>query len=266
MANVMPILQRKMLTPTKSPNIVPVADFSNRTRIDRPRSLIEHLDELRGRILQSLVWVAILSVGAYFVTDYFIHIMAGMVGPLVYLRPTEAFMVKLKLAVVLGVFASAPVLLYHMWRYIGVALTVSERRVLFGALPFSYLLFAAGAALSWYGVTPAGLKYLTSFSSPDLHPVISVESCFDFTFALTLGMGLLFQLPLILAALAWWGIIDAAFLIRYRKHAFLIILVVSGIVTPGPDIVSQLLLTFPTYALFELSIILARFCHPDRRA
>ena len=255
-----------MLTPIKSPDIVPIVDFSTRTPPDRPRSLFEHLDELRGRVLKSLLWVALLSVGAYYVTDYFIHAMAGMAGPLVYLRPTEACMVKLKLSVVLGIFASAPVLLYHLWRYIGIALTVSERRVLVGALPFSYLLFAAGVALSWFVITPMGLKYLVSFSSADLRPAISVESCFNFTFALALGMGLLFQLPLVLAALAWWGIIDAAFLVRYRRHAFLIILIVSGIVTPGPDIVSQLLLTFPTYALFELSIILARFCHPDRRA
>jgi sec-independent protein translocase protein TatC len=256
-----------MLTPIKSPDIVPITELSVVSpHKDRPRSLVEHLHEMRGRILQCLMWIAAFSVGGYFLTDYFIHVMANMVGPLVYLRPAEAFMVKLKLAVVLGAFAAMPVLLYHMWRYIGVALTVSEQKILFGALPFSYLLFIGGASLSWFGVAPTGLHYLTSFGSADLKPLISLESCFDFMFALTLAMGLLFQLPLVLAALAWWGIIDAAFLAKYRKHAFLIILVVSGIVTPSPDVISQLLLAVPTYGLFELSIILARFCHPDRRS
>ena len=256
-----------MLTPIKSPDIVPLTELSVVSpRRDRPLSLMEHLHEMRGRIVQCLICIAVLSVGGYFLTDYFIHIMANMVGPLVYLQPAEAFLVKLKLAVVLGTFAAVPVLLYHMWRYIGVALTVSEQKILFGALPLSYLLFIGGAALSWFGVAPTGLRYLTSFSSPDLRPLISLEACFNFMFALTLAMGLLFQLPLVLAALAWWGIIDAAFLAKYRKHAFLIILVVAGIVTPSPDIISQLLLAIPTYGLFELSIILARFCHPDRRA
>jgi sec-independent protein translocase protein TatC len=256
-----------MLTPIKSPTIVPIAEPTVLIpEFDRRRSLVEHLDELRARLIQCLIWIAAFSIGAYFLTDRFIHMMAGMVGPLVYLHPAEAFLVKLKLAVVLGAFASAPVLLYHLWRYIGVALTISEQKILFGALPFSYVLFVAGAALSWFGVTPMGLRYLTSFSSPDLKPFISLESCFNFTFSLTLGMGLLFQLPLVLAALAWWGIIDAAFLAKYRKHAFLVILVICGIVTPSPDIMSQLMLTIPTYGLFELSIILARFCHPSRRA
>ena len=252
-----------MLTPTRSPESIPLTALAAAPPPpDRPRTLIAHLDELRGRILKSLAWVVVFSIGAYFITDHLIHMMAQMVGPMVYLRPAEAFLVKIKLALVVGVFASAPVILYHLWRYIGVAMTIGERKIIFGALPFSYLLFIAGAALSWFGVTPAGLRYLTSFGSVDLRPVISVDSVFEFTFALTLGMGMLFQLPLVLAALAWWGVIDAAFLIQYRKHAFLTILVISGIVTPGPDLISQLLLTLPTYALFELSIILARFCHP----
>jgi len=255
-----------MLTPIKSPNIVPVKDLSITVfPKDQPKSVGAHLEELRSRLIKALICVALCSVIGYFFTDHFIHMMANMVGPMVYLRPTEAFMVKMKLAIVIGAFISGPVLLYQLWRYIGIALHVSERRVVFGALPFSYLLFTTGAALSWFVVTPAGLRYLVSFGSADLKPFISLESCFDFTFALALAMGLLFQLPLILAALAWWGIIDAAFLSRYRRHAFLVILVVSGIVTPSPDILSQFLLTLPTYGLYELSIILARFCHPDRR-
>lgn len=256
-----------MLTPVKSPGNVPMTTpEAARPARDRPRALMQHMDEIRVRLVHCLIWVSVLSVGAYFFTDHVIHWLANMAGPLVYVRPAEAFMVKLKLSLVMGVFVSTPVILFHLWRYIGIALTIKERKIVFGALPFSYLLFLAGAALSWFVIAPASLHYLVSFGSEDLRPLISVEAVFNFVSSLTLVLGLIFQLPLVLAALSWWGIIDATFLAKYRKHAALIIIIVAAIVTPSPDLISPLLLALPTYALFEFSILLARLCAPERRA
>jgi len=221
-------------------------------------SLVDHLEELRFRILKSLVWVAAGSIAGWMLSDRLISALAQFTGPLIFVRPTEAFMVKLKIAVVVGLFLAIPAVLYHFWRYIGIALTVKERRVMFTALPFSYLLFAAGIALGWFFILPTGMRYLTSFASNDMRPMLTIDSCFDFCTGLTLGMGLLFQLPVVVTLLAHWGIINSQWLSRYRRHAIIGIFLIAGIVTPGPDVVSQLMLALPTWGLFEVSILLAR--------
>jgi sec-independent protein translocase protein TatC len=206
--------------------------------------------------------VGVSSLACSFFVDVFIHQMAEAVGPLVFLRPAEAFIAKLKLSVTLGCFFAVPVLIYHFWRYVGVALTISERKVVLGALPFAYLLFAAGAALSWFALVPTGLKFLMTFGSPDIRPMISVDACLQFAVWTTLGMGVLFQIPVVVAALAHWGLVRSAALRFYRRHVLLGILVLAAVLTPSPDVASQLLLAFPTYLLFEVSILVARFLEP----
>jgi len=231
---------------------------------DRPRLLSEHLEELRRRLLWSLAAVALAAVAGYQLTDPFLHHITRVVGPLVFIRPAEAFLVKIKLALVLGVFISMPVLLYHVWRFIGVAMTVGERRLILGALPFSYLLFAAGAALSWFYIVPAGLRFLLTFGSSELTPFLSADASLKFALWTTLGLGLLFQIPVVIGALARWGMVTAARLRHYRRHAVLGIFIVAALLTPGPDVVSQLLLALPTYLLFEVSVWLARVLEPAK--
>jgi len=227
-------------------------------------SLVDHLEDLRWAILKSLAWVLTASIGGWHLTDRVIAAIAVATGPLIFVRPTEAFMAKMKMAIVLGIFLAAPAVLYYFWRYIGRALTVQEKRIFLVAVPCSYLLFISGAALGWFFVLPAGMRYLTSFSSEWMHPALSVEACFDFAAGLTLGMGILFQLPVVTTLLARWGVIDAGWLSRYRRHAIIGIFLIAGIITPGPDIVSQLLLALPTWGLFELSIQLARIFGTDK--
>jgi Tat protein translocase TatC len=114
------------------------------------------------------------------------------------LAPTEAFAVRLKLAMILGLVLGAPFVIYHLWRFVGVALTISERRVVLGALPVSYLLFSAGSALGWFLIVPAGLRFLLGFSSTALRPTLSVEACVGFALWTSFGLGLLFQLPVVI--------------------------------------------------------------------
>jgi sec-independent protein translocase protein TatC len=230
--------------------------------LDQARPLLDHLEELRGRIIRSLLAVAAFAVLGYYLSPRLLKQMSDVVGPMVFLRPTEAFMARLKIALILGGLFSAPVWLYQLWRFVGVALTVSERRVVMGAVPFSALLFMGGASLAWFGLTPVGLKFLVGFGTDFLHPMISVEAVLEFALWMSLGLGILFQLPVVLAALASWGLVTAATLREYRKHAVLLILLVSGVVTPGPDVTSQLLMAVPTYLLFELSIFLCARLEP----
>jgi sec-independent protein translocase protein TatC len=203
-----------------------------------------------------------MVVPSWFLSLRLVNQMSRVTGPMVFLAPTEAFAVRFKLTLILALALGAPFLIYHAWRFIGVALTLSERRVVLGALPLSYLLFATGAALGWFVIVPAGMRFLLGFASPHLQPTLSVEACVEFALWTSFGLGALFQLPVVIGALAHWGFVRAATLSGYRRHAFLVILVAAAVLTPGPDVFSQLLLAVPTYALFEVSVVLARLLEP----
>lgn len=229
---------------------------------DRARPLGDHLLELRRRLWLSIAAFVLLLIPAWTLSERLIHQISRVTGPLVFLGPTEAFAARLKLSAVLALALGAPVFIYHAWRFVGVALTVSERRVLLGALPFSYLLLLLGTAFGWFLIVPTGLRFLLGFASVDLRPTLSVQACVSFALWTSLGLGLLFQLPVVVGALTRWGWVRAAALARYRRHAVLGILVLAAVLTPGPDVFSQLLLALPTYVLFESSVALARFLDP----
>lgn len=226
--------------------------------LDVARPLIDHLLEIRRRLLWCGASVAVFSVIGWYTFDGLLHRLIARVGPLYYLTPTEAFATQFKMAVLLGTFLSAPVILYHLWRFVGLALTVGEKQIFQRALPFSYLLFLLGVCFGWTTVVPLGLRFLSGFHTPGLLPMWSVSACLEFALWTSGGLGVLFQLPVVLSLLASWGFVTAETLGRYRRHALLILLVVSAVVTPGPDVLSQLLLSAPAYALYELSILLVR--------
>jgi sec-independent protein translocase protein TatC len=159
------------------------------TPLDRGRPLVEHLGELRVRLVWSFAWVGGMVFPGWFLSQRLIEQMARVTGPMVYLAPTEAFAVRLKLSMILGLVLGAPFVIYHLWRFVGVALTISERRVVLGALPVSYLLFSAGSALGWFLIVPAGLRFLLGFSSTALRPTLSVEACVGFALWTSFGLG-----------------------------------------------------------------------------
>lgn len=229
---------------------------------DIPQPFFSHLEEIRWRLLWCLLSVLILSLFSYRLVEPLLAHMSRVVGPLVFLRPAEAFLARFKISFFLGVFFSVPVFLYHVWRFVGVALTVKERRVILGALPFSYLLFASGAAFAWFLIVPAGLRFLLSFGSSYIQPFLSVGACFEFALWTSMGLGLLFQLPVGISALSYWGLLRAETLRAYRRHAVVVLLALCAILTPSPDVFSQILLFLPTYLLFEISLFMARLLEP----
>lgn len=226
---------------------------------DRARPLTDHLVELRRRLMWSLLFAVSATVVCSFYTQPFFESLSRSTGPLVFLTPTGAFLARLKMAVFLGLFVSAPVVLYHVWRFVAVALSVQERRALMAFLPVSYSLFVGGVALGWFFVLPAGLRFLMACANTTLRPMISVESALSFSLWTCLGLGFLFQFPVVLVALSRWGIVSPESLARYRRVAFILILVAAAVVTPGPDILSQLMLALPTYILYEMSLWVSRW-------
>jgi sec-independent protein translocase protein TatC len=139
-----------------------------------------------------------------------------------------------------------------------VALKWKERSLLVTVVPAASLLFILGMALSLFGVSPIAVKFLLNFSSPHLIPMISLDAYISFLMWMMIGFGVFFQLPLIIVVLTKAGVVNPHQLGLYRKHVLVGILVVAAVLTPGPDVFSQLMLSAPSYILFELSLVVAR--------
>ncbi len=172
--------------------------------------------------------------------------------------PTEAFFIHIKVAMTVGGILALPVWIYHLWRYIGRALGVKERTLVVGILPWGIALFFLGMAIAIFVVVPAAMRFLLSYSSPTLKPMISLSEYLSFLFWMILGFGLFFQMPLVIVTLARFGLVDPATFVKYRRHMIVAIFVAAAALTPGPDIVSQLVLAIPSYLLFEISLLIAK--------
>jgi sec-independent protein translocase protein TatC len=225
---------------------------------------LEHLGELRTRIMWSLVAVLVgLGISLTF-TDRlmkFVRRPFDVAAPgqkLVFVAPTEAFWVYMKVALIAGIVLAMPVILYQIWAFVAPGLYTHEKRY---ALPFvivGSLFFALGAAFAQLVVIPFAMRFLVSFPGPDLAPMISINSYVDFILKFTLAFGVVFELPVAITIASRIGIVTPKMLAKNRKYAILINFVVAAALTPTPDIFNQVLMAGPLCLLYELGIISAR--------
>jgi len=225
---------------------------------DVPKPFLDHLEELRFRLIKALISVAGGTVAGFLLVDPVIRYLAKPVGKFVYLVPTEAFFIRLKIALALGFFLALPFILFQIWQFVVVALKPKEKKTILWILPTSYLLFAAGASFALFYLVPAGAKFLLSYSSDILVSNISIESYVNFAGVFCLVLGATFQMPLVSFFLSKIGLLDSRWLSNKRRWAVLIFYISSAILTPGPDPVTAIMLFIPTYCLFECSILTAR--------
>ncbi|MBI4345528.1 MAG: twin-arginine translocase subunit TatC [Elusimicrobia bacterium] len=224
--------------------------------LDKPRPLLEHLEELRERLIAALAgWFAATVVAYAAYPKFFPYLVRPPVTQLVFTSPVEPFFVQCKVALVGGILLSFPWLLYQAWRFVALGLRAEERRWLLRLIPAAYALFLTGGAIGLFGVGPMGLRFLLSYSTPQLVPYITLSSYLGFLSYLTLGLAILFQLPVALFVLATLGMLRLSTLTQHRRHAFVGILIAAALITPSPDVFGQLLVALPTYLLYELSIL-----------
>ena len=224
------------------------------------KTLFDHLDELRGRVIQFLCVYVICCFFAYNITAGVLPYIIKPVRMVVFNAPGEAFSAYMILTLIGGLLISLPYLLYHLWAFAWIALTPRERKyiVLFG--PLSLVFFVAGVAFAFFMIVPIALKFLLSFSSDYVVPMISVKNYISFVGNFVLAFGIVFELPLVLVFLVKIGVATPAFLRQYRRHAVMVILIVSAILTP-PDVVSQLLMAGPLMVLYELGILFSTLAY-----
>jgi sec-independent protein translocase protein TatC len=226
---------------------------------DTPRPFLDHLEELRLRLIKSLIAVTAGTILSYYWADPVIAFLARPVGKFVFVQPTEAFLARLKIALVMGIILALPVCIYQIWKFVVIAFTPTEKKSLVWILPSAYVLFMIGAALGFFVILPAGIQFLISCGSPVLAPMLSIDQYLDFAGVICLVLGGIFQMPLVTLFLSRFGGMDDHWLSEKRRLAVLGIYIFSAFVTPGPDPVSAMLVAVPTYLLYEASILTCKW-------
>lgn len=225
---------------------------------------LDHLEELRWRILYSLLAVVIATVIGWVIVERVdvIGLLKRPIAPLlpggrlVFTSPTEPFFITLKFAFAVGVLLASPVVIYQAWAFLAPALYPREKRLIVPALSVGVVLFLAGAAAAYFWVLPRALAVLFSFQRNDLAPIITADNYFGFAAQLMIAFGLVTELPLVVVILAAAGLVTPQFLARHRRYAIVLSAVAAALLTP-PDAVSMLLMMVPLWLLYEVSIVCA---------
>lgn len=230
-------------------------------------TLIEHLEELRVRIIKALAVTSGLCIVMYFFSlpaiEWLKRTFCPELKELVYLHPMELFFTRLKISFFMGIIAGFPYIAYQIWGFVSPALFPKERYWLGRFVIISSFLFLAGGAFALFGIYPAVIKFSMGMASSDISPMISVQSFVNLAAMLALGFGLMFQLPIFVFILAETGLVSTETMSKARPVIIVVIFVLSAILTP-PDVASQLAMGLPTLALFEISLLFAKLARRRR--
>ena len=232
-------------------------------------SFLEHLDELRKRIVQSCLGVL---VGILVSFAFINHIVDFLLAPtrsvlpagsrMIYTQPGEAFGLYIQVSLIMGVVIAAPWILYQVWLFIAPGLYTNEKRLAVPFVAFGTIGFVAGTLVNHYITFPFMMKFFASFNNSDLVFMPRLEDVFDLYTKMLLGMGLVFQMPTLVYFLAKMRLVTAKFLLKHFKYAFLIIFIVAAVITPTGDMVTQTIFAAPMVGLYLLSILIAWIVRP----
>jgi len=235
---------------------------------------LDHLEELRTRIVRSVIAVV---VGAGLCWGYRERIYGVMQKPimdalrshglaekLVYLNPVDPFNLYVKIALLAGLFLTSPFVLYQVWMFISPGLYRNEKKYVMPFMVSTVTLFTLGGYFGYRIAYPRALDFFIGFNG-QFQPMITVGEYTQLFLSIVVGMGLIFEMPILVFFLAFLGIMSPAFMIRNFRYAILIIFVLAAIVTPTPDIVNMCVFAAPMLALYALSIGVAYVVHPEQR-
>jgi sec-independent protein translocase protein TatC len=230
-------------------------------------TLIEHLDELRSRIIK--VGVAFLGVAivAWFfrerIFDWLLAPAGGALkGKLNVTGVTEQLFTDMKLALYVGFLLTIPILLYQVWAFVAPAVGDMGRVFTYTIISMASALFIAGVAFGYFIVLPVGTQFLLNWDTERFDPIITAQSYLPFVTRFLLAFGIVFELPAATYVAAKLELVDAPLLKRYRKHAIILNTVLAAALTPGQDPYSMVLMAVPMIVMYEISILIARYVNP----
>jgi len=231
-------------------------------------SFFDHLEELRWRIIRSLLSVVVGTVICWFFIDWLIDgvllrpitvINAHAAGTqqqihLQNLKPFGQLFLYMQVAIVSGVILSLPYILYELWAFIAPGLMPKERKYIKWIVFFTSFCFFAGITFSYFVMLPAALQFFAGFGTPTIANNIAISEYMNFVVSVLLASGVVFELPMVSWFLSKIGILTPAFMRHYRRHSIVAIFIIAAFLTPGTDPVSQVLLALPLMGLYEISI------------
>jgi sec-independent protein translocase protein TatC len=251
---------------------------------EKEMTFLEHLEELRWHLLRSGAAILVFTILGFIFhqeifrsvilapkyPDFWTYRMLCKLGAVVNAPglcvkeldfiiisrdPTGQFMMAITYSIVIGLVVAFPYIFWELWRFITPGLKREERRAARGGVFWVSLLFFTGVAFGYYVVAPLAINFLANFKvDPSVANQFDISSYISLLIMMVLACGLTFQLPVVAAVLSQIGLLTPAFMREYRRHAFLVILVIAAIITPSPDVFSQLLVAAPLYILYEISI------------
>jgi sec-independent protein translocase protein TatC len=236
---------------------------------------LDHLEELRKRIVYSIIAVAVGFGICWWKVERIYDIMQrpiidalranGMAEKLVYLNPTEPFNLYLKIAALAGLFLTSPFVLYQVWMFISPGLYRNEKRYVVPFMVSTISLFSCGGYFGYKIVYPAALTFLINFGK-QFQPMITIGEYTSLFLSIILGMGLIFEMPILVFFLSLMGIVSAGFMWKNFRYSILVIFIIAAIVTPTTDILNMCIFAAPMIALYAFSIGVAWLVHPKQRS
>lgn len=239
---------------------------------DQPMTLVEHLKELRDRLIRMCIAIVVGMVGGFFLTPYVISFFKQTVeradpgARLIQTEATEYISTYLKITLYLGIALTMPFLVYQIIRFLAPGLTRTERRYVYATLPFTMIFFVAGVLFASLIAIPNMYHFLLAFSAGNVDNLLRIGDVLGFFSSLALWSGIFFELPIVMFLLSALGIVTHDVMRRTRKFAAVGLMIAAAVITPTPDALSMLIVWAPMYLLYELGLILAWFARRRKPA
>jgi len=227
------------------------------------QSFFKHIEELRSRLIKSVGAFVLAFCLCYNFIGKLIPVLIAPAGHLIFTAPVDAFSAYMTVGSLMALFIASPYIFYQIWAFVGGALKPSEKKFVLIFAPLSLLFFLSGGAFAYFLAVPRAYKFLMSFSSVYLIPMVTVKNYLGFLGHMIVAFGVAFELPLILGFLAKIGIASPEYLRQKRRHAIIIILIVAALLAP-PDIMSMLILAVPLMLLYEVGIVFVKFFYKHK--
>ena len=244
--------------------------MANKDTVDdqQTMTILSHLEELRKVIIISLIAIVVASIVSFAFIE---QIMAVLTKPLaeqginlVVTALTEGIFTKFKIALVAGTILASPIILWQIWQFIVPALYPHERRYLSRLIPISVILFVAGVVFAYTTVFPVAVYILIQLGS-EFEPMFTIGKYLSFTLTFLIPFGLIFEFPLVIYFLTSIGVVTPEWLVRNRRYAIVITVILAAVLTPGPDPISQLIMALPMAVLYEAGILVSKVVANKKR-
>ncbi len=235
---------------------------------DQEMSLVNHLEELRKRLITIMVaFVAFFVAGFVFIKDIYDWFVRDLEFKLAVLGPSDIIWIYFKLAGMVALAGTIPVLVWQIWLFIKPALTSREQKVTLAYIPASFVLFVTGLAFGYFIIFPTVFQFLIEMNDGMFETMFTIEKYFDFLIHMTLPFSFLFELPVIVMFLTSLGILTPRKLQKVRKYAYFVLVIIATMISP-PDFISQTLVAIPLIVIYEVSILLSKivFRKKERKA